>query len=645
MPSEDPLLAGEYASNMVRGMQGQEPVYGLQPQRDWDHQDLTNTSTYDPQYFKMLAGLKHYIAYSVEWDRYTFIPNITDFDLWDSYLAQFKIGFASGDAGGGIQGGDAQAVMSSYAGLNGVPAVDGDFILQKVLRGAWGKKDVIVATDCGAINHSYEAGRQEDPKHAAADALNAGTDLDFGDTYYSDGALHNAVGRELTSEMQVDVSLRRVLKGRFKVGLFDPLEQQPYTRIPITVVNNTEHHDFILEAAMQGLVLLKNENNTLPFVEGHKLAVVGPHADSRRDLFESYAGDELCFGGHYKCIPTVGEIFTRMSKDWDGGVEGKSKEGDEDSSLAVVEAGLDMFGQELYPGSYDAAVQAARDAEQVVVAVGIGHEIEYESHDRNEINLPGRQQELVLDILALNKSTVVVLINGGAVAVEEIAPHASAIIEAFYPGRRGGEVLYSAIFGQSSKFGRLPFTIYQSEFVNEQYMTSFDMTSPPGRTYRYYTNPVSFRFGSGLSGYTRFSLSCEQEMQGTGIDAVVLLTCTVRNTGDRMGDEVLLVYHSASDELRSTLAHPAPLHTLVDYSRLSDILVTSPTETSESKEMTTTTDRVQLFSIPVRRLLLTNNDGDRVLYKGAHVLEVSNGNTESYSVIIDVSETVVYPSL
>jgi beta-glucosidase-like glycosyl hydrolase len=589
VPSEDPFLTGSYAVGYVQGMQVGD----------------------DPKYLKMIAGLKHYAAYSVEDDRPTFIPNITTFDLWDSYLPHFKMGFAA-------DGGNAQAVMTSYSGVNGVPSCDNDFITNQIVRGAWNRSDVLVGTDCGAINDSlYYQHYAADVVDAAVKALNGGTDMDLGDDYFTpvanggNGGLPLALDRGLIDEQRVDESLTRILTARFKVGLFDPLEQQVYTTIPRSVINSTEHQDIVVDAAEQSFVLLKNKDNTLPFKAGLKLAVLGPHVDTTRDLFESYMGDQVCYGGGYDCVPTIGATFAKMNG----------------ASETIVVKGVDMSATSMNATSYHAALRAAKWADQIVLAMGIGNSIEYEPHDRTTITLPGLQEQFIVDVMSLNKPTVLVLVNGGIIAVDNIESSVNAILEAWYPAQRGALALFNAVFGLSNRFGKLPVTVYKHTFVDEQDMHNFDMTTAPGRTYRYYTNEVSFPFGYGLS-YTTFYYTCADPRLHAG---AFTISCTVLNTGSRDGDEVLQVYHRASSGLRSQLTHPAPIRALVGFQRSS----VSAAPGYKAVKMT----------VPLERLVLTNNNGDKVLYAGTHELLVTNGVQEDIVFSVNVETTIVYPSM
>jgi beta-glucosidase-like glycosyl hydrolase len=157
LPSEDPFLAGEYAAHYVRGMQDGLP----------GHQHEVK---------KMISGLKHYAAYTVEADREAFIPTISTFDLADSYLPQYEAAFSPAD-----EGGNAQAVMCSYAGANGVPSCANSFLLNDLIRNKWRRPDAIVTSDCGALSNMVGANHYaKDNAHAASESLNAGCDIDMG---------------------------------------------------------------------------------------------------------------------------------------------------------------------------------------------------------------------------------------------------------------------------------------------------------------------------------------------------------------------------------------------------------------------------------------------------------------------------------
>ena len=169
----------------------------------------------------------------------------------------------------------------------------------QVVRGIWNRSDVMVGTDCGAIDNMFKQNHYaKNSEDAVSKAINSGADLELGDDYFSpvssggQGALQAAIANGLTSADRVAQSLKRVMSKRFMLGQFDPLNIQPYTQIGADVINSTAHQAINLDAALQSIVLLKN-NGILPLKPGLKLAVVGPHAFSQRDLLEDYAGDQL----------------------------------------------------------------------------------------------------------------------------------------------------------------------------------------------------------------------------------------------------------------------------------------------------------------------------------------------------------------
>lgn len=240
--------------------------------------------------------------------------------------------------------------------------------IQQVVRGLWNRSDVVVYTDCGAIgnmvDYNHYASNNAD---AAAKALNGGADVDLGDrcvkfqatfSYFllclpfalfstslvffaillvsfscshvsccsffppaengGNGALLDALNQNLTSEAAIDLAVTRLLTARFETGLFDPLDDQVYTLLGAEVINSTAHQDLVLDVVLQGMVLLKNFNQTLPFAMGQKLAVLGPHVVSQLDLFEDYHGDQVCQGGGFDCVRTIAEVFTTMQAAYGG---------------------------------------------------------------------------------------------------------------------------------------------------------------------------------------------------------------------------------------------------------------------------------------------------------------------------------------
>ena len=190
----------------------------------------------------------------------------------------------------------------------------------------------------------------------------------------------------------------------------------------------------------------------LPLKATGSLAVVGPHAVSKRDLLSDYIIDQLCYKGPIRggdCWPSIGEAFTNMHT---GGT-------------VTVEKGVDMNTHNT--GGIAAAVAAAEAADSVVLCIGIGNEQEHEGVDRKDTLLPGIQSKFAQKILALGKPTVVILVNGGIVSIDELVPDAHAIVEAFYPSTRGAEALYMQLTGLTNSWSKLPVTIYPAEYTKQ----------------------------------------------------------------------------------------------------------------------------------------------------------------------------------
>src|SRR6266404_2604889 len=254
---EDPFLTGRPAVAFIKGMQGD-----------------------DPNFYKVIATAKHYAVHSgPEPSRHTFDVQPSARDLRDTYLPAFRASILEGKA---------DSVMCAYNRVDGVPACASADLMTKRLRGEWGFQGYVVS-DCGAISdifrgHKYKATAAE----ASAVAVKAGTDLTCGNEYR---ALVEAVKAGQITEAEINRSLERLFVARFKLGMFDPPERVPFSRIPYSETDSAEHRKLALEAARKSIVLLKNENQTLPLKSSvRKIAVIGPSADDPEALLGNYNG-------------------------------------------------------------------------------------------------------------------------------------------------------------------------------------------------------------------------------------------------------------------------------------------------------------------------------------------------------------------
>ncbi|MBC7886290.1 MAG: glycoside hydrolase family 3 C-terminal domain-containing protein [Ferruginibacter sp.] len=256
---EDPYLTGKIAASFIRGLQGD-----------------------NPKYFKTIATIKHFAVHSgPEESRHRFNAEVSDRDLFETYTPAFKRS---------VQEADVYSLMCAYNSFRGKPCCGSDFLLTQLLRNQWGFKGYIV-TDCGAVDDIYKKGTHEvvtTPEEASALAIKAGVDLECGDVF---NALDKAIEKKLVTEAELDVAIRRLFTARFKLGFFDNAASVSYTKIPYSVVESEAHKILALQAARKSIVLLKNENNTLPIRKSIKtLAVIGPNANDEEVMLANYHG-------------------------------------------------------------------------------------------------------------------------------------------------------------------------------------------------------------------------------------------------------------------------------------------------------------------------------------------------------------------
>jgi hypothetical protein len=284
-----------------------------------------------------------------------------------------------------------------------------------------------------------------------------------------------------------------------------------------------------------------------------------------------------------------------------------------------VVAGVQVLGNDT--SGMAAALDAVQWADVVVLAVGLDDSWEGEGLDRPDTSLPGVQEPFALKVLAAGKPTVLVMVNGGMISIDNLVAPAPAIVEAFYPSTQGAVALTSLLFGESNRFGRMPVTIYPASFAQTVDMNNMSMHTGPGRTYRYYTGEPLFAFGHGLS-YTTFQVTCTNASSVWGVS----ITCTVANVGSRDGDDVVLLYHVVGDDIRAGVDHPVPIHALVDFDRVSVARGASATVS---------------FEVGDRQLAITNADGLYVVYPGSHSLCVRDGgDADLWCTTVVVTEAV-----
>lgn len=521
---EDPFLTGTLAVAFVRGLQGD-----------------------DPQYLKAMGCAKHFAVHSgPEPERHRFDAAPPERDLYETYLPQFEMAVREGHVGG---------VMGAYNSLYGIPACASSFLLTDLLRKQWGFEGYVVS-DCGAIHNIW--GSQEHhyvntPEEAAAAAVKAGCNLCCGGDY---NALVRAVQKGLVTEKEIDQALYYTLWTRFRLGVFDPPEKCPYSKIGIDQNDTPEHEALALKVAEEALVLLKNDG-VLPLnrTSLKRIAVIGPNADAAPMLEGNY-------NGHAARLVT---IFNGIKKVAGPGIEVTYMAG---CPLALRKDGSNKPAQE----SIDQAVAAAGAADVVIFVGGISARLEGEEMgrradfdgfiggDRTKIELPPVQTDLIKALAATHKPVILVNCSGSPMAMPWEVQHLPAILQAWYPGEQGGRAVAEILFGDLDPSGRLPLTFYASTSD----LPGFTDYSMNNRTYRYFNGKPEFAFGHGLS-YTKFKFR-DGRLDSKNIPAggTVKVSFKVKNSGHRDGDEVAQVYfrhvHSSVPQPKLALCGFARVH-------------------------------------------------------------------------------------
>jgi beta-glucosidase len=689
---EDPFLTSRIGVAFVTGLQGD-----------------------DPNYLKTVSTPKHFAVHSgPEVLRHRFNVPVSLHDFADTYTPAFRATVIEGHA---------DSIMCAYNSVRGEPAC-ANHLLFDTLRNKWGFKGYVVS-DCWAISDLHQGhGFVLTLEQASALAVKAGTDLSCGPEFAS---LPFAVHNRLLSSGDIDLAVKRLFEARFRLGMFNPADRVPWSKLTLADNDTPAHRQLALEAARKSIVLLKNERNTLPLKSSVKsIAVIGPNADSLPVLLGNYNGTPSSFTTildgirkrfhSARILTATGAPLTETSATTvpvevlrTGGANSQSGLNAEYFSntklsgapaLTRVDAGVNFEWNNvspapgLPPGNYSVrwsgefvppvdgdyrlglstdggsrlfldgkkiiddwnphgtrtmttlahlqggraypirmeyshnwwestarllwlppnllqqAVDTARKTDVVIAVVGLNSQLEGEESDssdpgffggdRLDLDLPRPQQDLLEALSATGKPLIVVLTNGSALAVSWAQQHASAIVEAWYPGEEGGTAVADVLSGDFNPAGRLPVTFYKSVAQ----LPPFGSYSMDGRTYRYFTEQPLYPFGYGLS-FSSFSYTDAKVSQSqVAADGSVTVSVRVANTGPAAGDEVVQLY----------LTHPnvegAPIRSLAGFQRIH--LAASASQTVN-------------FTLRSRDLSLVDENGVRRILPGAVDLWLGGG--------------------
>lgn len=479
---EDPYTNGIFGAASVRGYQG----------NDLSAED------------RVAACLKHYVGYGAsEAGRDYVYTEISKQTLWDTYLLPYRMGVEAGAA----------TLMSSFNDISGIPGSANFYTLTEILKNRW-KHDGFVVSDWGAIEQLKNQGLTATKKEAARYAFSAGLEMDMMSHAY-DRHLQELVKEGKISMNQVDEAVRRVLRLKFRLGLFE----HPYT--PITREGDRflrpKSKQTAARLAAESMVLLKNENHTLPLIQSKKIAVIGPMAKNGWDLLGSWCG-------HGKDTD-VEMLYDGLVAEFSGKAELRYAKG-----CATHGDNREGFAE---------ALELARWSDVVVLCLGEMMTWSGENASRSSIALPQIQEELAKELKRAGKPMVLVLVNGRPLELNRLEPLSDAILEIWQPGILGATPMAGILSGRINPSGRLAITFPYSTGQIPIYYNRRKSGRGHQGFYKDITSEPLYPFGHGLS-YTEFTyssirLSANQIRRGDKLTAEVSVT----NVGKRDGEETV----------------------------------------------------------------------------------------------------------
>lgn len=464
----------------------------------------------------VLACAKHYAAYgAAQGGRDYHTVDISEQVMREVYLPPFK---AAAEAG-------VWTFMNAFNEWDGIPATAHEYLLKDILKWEWAFPGFVV-TDYTSINEMVPHGYASDYKHAGELSVNAGVDMDMqGAVYYNH--LADLVREGRVKESRVDDAVRRILRMKFMLGLFDDPYRFSDAEREKRLVLSPQHLAAARDMARKSLVLLRNENQLLPLPKTMKtLAVIGPLADSKVDML----GNWSAAGDAKDCVTLLEGIRTKL----------------QGSTQVIHEKGCNVDGTDR--SGFAKALAAAKKAQVIIVAVGEAGWMSGEAASRSDISLPGVQEELVKALAATGKPVVVVLMNGRPLTIPWIADNAPAILETWFAGTQGGHAIADVLFGDYNPSGKLPITFPRNVgqiplFYNPK-NTGRPMNPNDKYTSKYLDvpNTPQWPFGFGLS-YTTFEYSdLKTDKKEFDRNETVTISVKIANTGQYDGEETAQLY-------------------------------------------------------------------------------------------------------
>ncbi|KAI9700946.1 MAG: hypothetical protein M1820_006591 [Bogoriella megaspora] len=592
-PGEDAfLLTSVYAYEYITGMQG-----GVGPKE-----------------VKIAATPKHFAGYDLEnynnQSRLGLNVNITQQDLAEYYTPQFLASVAYAKA---------QSLMCSYNAVNGVPSCANSFFLQTLLREKWGFDEYsgYVSTDCDAAYNVFNPhAYAPNTSAAASESIHAGADIDCGTSYQY--YLNESIEDGTISRSDIELAVSRLYSQIVRAGQFDG-DSSPYKDLTWADVVSTDALNISYEAAVEGIVLLKNDG-TLPLSGSVKsLAIIGPWANASTQLQGNYFGP-----APYLISPLAAAQASGLTINYSPG-----------PAIATDST-----------ANFSAALDAAQKSDAIVYVGGIDNTIEAEGQDRLNITWPGNQLDFISQLSKVGKPLVVVQMGGGQVDGTELKnnDNVNALVWGGYPGQSGGQAVFDILAGKRAPAGRLVSTQYPADFAdfrqNDLNLRPDESTGNPGQTYIWYTGKPVYQFGDGLF-YTTFSTEAAGATNGTAINItnalsqphpgyefaeqkpLVNFTVKVTNTGKVASDYSAMLFTSTQNAGPS----PYPNKWLVGFDRLGSIAPGSSATLN--------------IPIPLGAMARADEKGNLVVFPGTYKLALNNDESVVLSVTLAGDEAVV----
>jgi beta-glucosidase len=585
---EDAYLGAAMARAYIRGYQGD----------DLSHPD------------SVAASVKHFAAYgAAEGGREYNTTDMSLSRLQQDYLAPYKAAVGAGAA----------TMMSAFNALNGVPSTANPYLLQDVLRKQWGF-DGFVVSDYTSVMELRNHGVALDAATATRKAFLAGVDVDMMSHYY-DTQMPALLRSGKVSMSEVDEAVRRVLRVKVALGVFE----HPYARGTEVTAAVPESRPLVRKAAEESLVLLQNKpaqgaTSLLPLVSGpHKIALIGPLADDTQEMIGNW-GD----GHRVPDVITVKDALEARAKQ-NGGSVSYAK------GTEIESASQDGFA---------AAVDAAKQADVVVMALGESSAMSGEAGSRANLDLPGNQEQLLEAVATTGRPVVLLVFSGRPLVLDWAAAHVPAIVEAWFPGIEAGNAIASILYGDVAPSGKLPMSfpravgqepLYYNQLPTGRPPINLDLSEPPGGDTRFFSryidvpNDALFPFGYGLT-YTDFAWSPVRlsrttlplrEASRRDAHKLITATATVRNSGNRGATEVVQCYVR---NLGASLEQP--VRSLQGFARVT-------LQPGESREVT--------FDLGFPELSFYNNAGEAVIEPTHYTVWIGGSSLASEHADFDIT--------